>query len=269
MNYIYIYLILLIIEVLILKYLLYSTYITETFIYDKKNFNLSDDDEYYKLGACKKTKNCVTYTNNNTTIIKEDKAYLFIHIPKNAGTFVRKFLPGLNGPHDHLPLSEIKETFPELVKKNHTFVIIRNPWERCVSMYNFHVNSSNMDIKSWGYYGMEILDKHNVKTFEDFVRLLYDNRNNIINLGEIVWEKQVYFIKDNKGNILVDQIIRMENLDKELQILKSKFKIKLNIPKNKINVSNSNHYHEYYTPKIKEMVDEIFKEDIAFTGYKY
>jgi hypothetical protein len=230
------------------------------------SFNKSND-EPVKLKECK---NCVVIVENGAPrIIKEkDINLLFIHIPKNAGTWVRKMLPGSNGGHDHLSLIEIRKHYPELVQKCTTFAIVRNPWERVVSMYNFHFNTNKMDIKGWGVYGLNILKKHNVKTFEDFVRLLFDHRDNIRGLGEIVWEKQMYFITDEKNKVIVDKIIRIENLHNEIIELFEEHCIKKKLPK-KINVSQSKPYQSYYTQDTKHLVELTYAEDIAFTGYTY
>lgn len=220
-----------------------------------------------KLLLCESEVKCIQYKENGLTIIKEDKPYIFIHIPKNAGTYVRKVLPGINGGHDHVSLNDIKKNFPKLYNECYSFAILRNPWERCVSMYNFHINTDSMDIKGWGNYGMNILKKHNVNSFEDFIQLLYNHKDNIRILGEIVWEKQTYFITDDRGVLIIDKLIKIENLEKELNLIKDRFDIKIKNPKNKVNVSKSNHYQSYYNDKIKKQVEEIFYDDIILSGY--
>lgn len=212
---------------------------------------------------------CVEYKNKGLTIIKEDKPYLFIHIPKNAGTYIRKMMPGLNDNHDHAPLRDIQTKHPKLYNKNFTFAVVRNPWERCVSMFNFHMNTNEMDIKGWGNYGMDILNKHKVHTFEDFVQLLYNNKENIFKLGEIVWEKQTYFITDHLGRLIVDKIIYIENLEEEINQIKAYYKITIPNPEFRINVSNSKPYKQYYNDFTKAQVAEIYAEDILLTGYTF
>jgi hypothetical protein len=229
------------------------------------SFNKSTDDAV-KLKDCK---NCIVIEDKGSPkIIKEkDINVLFIHIPKNAGTWVRKTIPGSNGGHDHLSLFEIRKHYPELVEQCMTFAIVRNPWERVVSMYNFHFNTNKMDIKGWGVYGLNILKKHNVETFDEFVRLLFEHRDNIRGLGEIVWEKQMYFITDEKNEVIVDKIIHIENIHNEMKALIKENGIKKNLYSKKINVSQSEPYQSYYTPETKHLVELTYAEDIAFTGY--
>ena len=237
----------------------------------KKRFTYDENvDDAIRLSLCKNNVKCLTYqANKGSKIVKEDKPYLLIHIPKNAGTFVRQVLPGMNGSHDHLTINEIKRKFPNILDDLYTFAIIRNPWERCVSMYNNHVKTNNMDIKGWGAYGMEILKKHNVNSFEDFVKLLHKNKSNIRKLGEIVWEKQINFITDEQNNIIVDKLIRIEDLDWELENLKNKFNIIRHTPVNKINVTNSGDYRKYYTNLTQKLVQDIYSEDILLGNYVF
>lgn len=223
----------------------------------------NENDEKHKLKSCENVK-CIEYPFDRFgTLIKEEKKYLFIHIPKNAGTYIRKMFPGINGGHDHVSALNIKKHLPHVFNKCYKFAVIRDPYERCVSMYNFHVNTAIMDIQGWGIYGMNILKKHNVESFEDFVELLYKNKNNIKKLGEIVWEKQTHFITDENGNIIVDKLIDIENLDKEVKILKKRFNITIPTPKKRINVSQTKDYMSYYSNQlIYDMVTNIYRDDI-------
>lgn len=252
--------ILILISVLIVCVLYKKTQVIEKFM-TKYIFN--ENDEIHKLKSCENI-DCIEYPFDKFgTLIKENKKYLFIHIPKNAGTYIRKMFPGMNGGHDHVSAFNIRKHLPNVFNDCYKFAIIRDPYERCVSMYNFHVNTNKMDIQGWGIYGLNILKKHNVQSFEDFVELLYKNKNNIKSLGEIVWEKQTYFITDEKGNIIVDKLIDIENLDDEVKILKKRFNITIPTPKNRINVSQTKDYMSYYSNQlIYDMVTNIYKDDV-------
>ena len=126
-----------------------------------------------------------------------------------------------------------------------------------------------MDIKGCGNYGMNILKKHNVESFDDFIELLYNNRNNIRKLGEIVWETQVYFIQDKNKKIIVNELIKIEDLNYKIEKIKKRFNITIPNPQIKINVTNSGDYRKYYTLRTKKLVDIIYKEDIELTKYEF
>lgn len=239
-------------------------YPAEEFIFNEKHH------DKIRLSKCNnEDAKCVSLVNKKHTLIKENKPYLFIHIPKNAGTYIRQILPGLNGSNDHMTALSIRTHFPAMFKSSYSFAILRNPWERCVSMYNNHVNTNHMDIKGWGAYGMKILKKHKVESFSDFVDLLHAHKDNISALGEIVWEKQIKFITDEKRRVIVDKLIKIEDIVDELNKIKKYYKITIPDPSKKINVSKTIDYKSYYTSEIKSKVDAIYKDDIELTKYTF
>ena len=129
--------IILIVSICLLFFIYYKCLTHEQFIVESNNNNETkfvynkDIHEPNKLSLCESKVQCVTYKNKGLQVIKENKPYLFIHIPKNAGTYIRKIMPGMNGGHDHASIYEIKQKLPELYNNMFTFAILRNPWERC------------------------------------------------------------------------------------------------------------------------------------------
>ncbi|MEG3766270.1 sulfotransferase family 2 domain-containing protein [Alteromonas sp. 14N.309.X.WAT.G.H12] len=88
-------------------------------------------------------------------IVSDEKEFVFIHNPKCGGTTVRDSLKkfdthahwfwgqtkinGLTVDKAHMPLSIVKNYFPEVYKvfKNYfVFGIVRNPYKRVISSYN-------------------------------------------------------------------------------------------------------------------------------------
>lgn len=91
-------------------------------------------------------------------IISSNPRYVFIHIPKCAGTFVRKSVCGMEntvcffGPqphpeygkldHSHMPLAVVHHEFPEefnKIREYPAFAIIRNPYSRFPSSFFQHI----------------------------------------------------------------------------------------------------------------------------------
>lgn len=71
---------------------------------------------------------------------------LFVHIPKTAGTSVRKAMDLADMKllsFDHLTLKEYR-TFlhPDFFERMFKFAIVRNPWDRAVSLYYFQRSKS-------------------------------------------------------------------------------------------------------------------------------
>ena len=75
---------------------------------------------------------------------------IFFHIPKNAGVSVRNALK-IDRKSHNFPFTNVSVALPIDVKANtlesiyneyHKFAIVRNPYERMVSLYNFRKSSS-------------------------------------------------------------------------------------------------------------------------------
>ena len=227
--------------------------------------------DHVRLRHCGESVTCREYRSSHRGfIVKEDKPYLFVHIPKNAGTWVRQMFPGMNGGHDHMTMRTMMHRFPHVTSACYTFAIVRNPWDRVVSMYNNHMKTDQMDMKGWGAHGMRILNKRNVRTFGDFVRMLHDHRTNIRALGEIVWERQTEFVTDSQGEVIVDELIYIEELDARIEALKHKFDVTIPTPPGRINSSDTTDYRSYYVnDELRDMVAEIYQSDIELTKYTF
>ena len=74
-------------------------------------------------------------------IISAEKKYIFIHIPKNAGTSIEASLTGAEQWKDeekHMTAWECKTKYGEQVWHEYfSFCVVRNPWDRLLSQYKF------------------------------------------------------------------------------------------------------------------------------------
>ena len=169
----------------------------------------------------------------------------FIHIPKNAGTSIYKFLTDNNISflygtsskkivHFHRPASFFAN------EDSFKFAIIRNPYTRLVSYYNYMVT------KDWN------------PSFENFVK------NKLINKKTKIptpWKCQIEWLYSD-GKRIVDKVFKFENINDELPNF---FGIKSIIGHQ--NRSTYNEYEEYYNPELKKIVYEQFIEDFNLLEY--
>lgn len=170
----------------------------------------------------------------------------FIHIPKNAGSSLVRWLEENN-------IKILRGEEPKKVGihryasfwKNENlekFCIIRNPYTRVISYYNYLTK-----IEQWNY------------TFEEFVRKKLSNiKTKIPN----AWNLQVNWIYDN-DELLIDKIIRYETMESELQEYFNCFQ-----PLPKLNISTLDNYDNYFDEDLKEIVYDHFKKDFEILGYK-
>lgn len=173
----------------------------------------------------------------------------FIHIKKNAGTSVYKWLRknGIDfvcgGSNDsfrifnqHVPAKNYRN------EDSWKFCVVRNPYSRVVSFYNWY----------------QRLPKHRNISFEEFVKL--DHKTGRAN---DVWNLQKNYIVDDDGTDLIDKIFYFENIENEI---KEHFEITDKFPY--LNKSTIGNYRDYYNDTIRDTVYRRLKADFEYLGYR-
>ena len=144
--------------------------------------------------------------------------------------------------YNHMPASLIKNRIsPEIWNEYYKFTIERNPWEKVVSYYYMYKKRNNLDI-----------------SFDDFIAL-----------GDLPFNYPLY---TDKNNILVDKIIRYENLNLELKELFDDLKIPFSslTTKAKTNYrTKRKDYKTYYNEQTKIYIENSFKDEIDLMGYTF
>lgn len=181
--------------------------------------------------------------------INHKHKFIFIHVPKNAGTSIRNSFE-LNGydqrvvkrqyPHD--PCSKIRKYCGEEVWNTFfKFAIVRNPYDRLVSYYHFH--------KSPQYKYPSRARKLN------FLEWLG------CGLDQNVKKSQSWYLDQD-----VDYLGRYENLNEDWNCICTEMGIpSYSLPK--YNVSNHNIWNSYYDESSRDMVYEYYETD--FNRFKY
>ena len=112
----------------------------------------------------------------------------FVHIPRTAGTSITwrlHQLPPLEKVgHQHAPLTaEIRASFPG----RHFFCVVRNPWERHVSLYRANRWRGFTSFHRW---------------LEWLPRFIHGR-------------PQLHYVADAAGQFLVDTVLRYESLEED------------------------------------------------------
>lgn len=145
------------------------------------------------------------------------KQCIFIHVPKVAGTSIASSLYGRSITHH--PAIMFYRCDKTLYNSLYKFCVLRGPVDRFLSAYNFAF-SGGTEVVTVNQKIVKIVRSYaGVEEFiEDFVN------NNLPSeiYKDPIFEKQSYYITDEKKRLLVDDIIKLENLHKLENVLSEK-----------------------------------------------
>ncbi len=219
-----------------------------------------------------------------SSMIMHKHKSIFIHINKAGGTtvenllapfeefrIIKKFYRGtirrasfLNGFkgfsiagidffHPHASALDIRSVIGnERFGSYFKFAIVRNPWDIEVSRYFFARKATAHKLYSLA----------NSLSFKEFLKWRESKG---------MWSRQIVKVCDEDGNIIVDQIIRIEMLEKELPgILNERFGLSIQGMLPRLNVSKSRtSYREYYDRESIQIVERLNSKDIELFGYTF
>jgi len=210
-------------------------------------------------------------------VISKKNKLIFFHIPKNAGSSVssmllkdekyyyswvilskilRKFRNTDNFFFDnfqrkiflftsHETVKTIQDKISNEIFENFfKFAIVRNPFSRFVSRYNY----------------MKLTNTLREKNFSDFLTKHIEK--------SLMADQQFKFLLNKNGEIGVDKIIKFENINEEIKELGKILSLDISKFK-KLNVSTHGDYRDYYNSNTKKIVEDFCKEDLEYFNYSF
>ena len=188
---------------------------------------------------------------------------IFIHVPKVAGTSINKAIYGRT--LGHYTAAEIKNKFPYLYNECFVFSFVRNPWSRVVSAYKFAKQGRT---ESMGVYRPEQYQIPEFDSFERFIKewlVLQD-----VNTLDYVFQPQIRFLTDNNGEIIVDYVEKLENLESGIITIEQHLAKTINVGRSNATSATTDSYRDYYTNQdLIDLVSDIYKNDIQTFGYEF
>ena len=189
-------------------------------------------------------KNTEFFNNKQKSLIKNTN-YIFIHIPKNAGTSFSKKYCGNEVGHRNANSYDIKEL------KN-SVAIIRNPYNRLKSCYKYFKMDNNYWSKKYGNAKYHEYCKKN--SFKKFVEDLHSNKISF----DIHLHPQVSFLK--KNGVIYTKLIKLENINEDFKKI---FNKDIDLPL----INKSKHIDIKIDTETKNKIYDIYKEDFDLLGY--
>lgn len=203
------------------------------------------------------------------------RSFLFVHIPKAGGLSIASMFFAESGrPHrswigrsrSKLPFRQDPKKIqppihaslrwaqrridPEVFARLHKFAVVRDPFERTISLYEYIRKSSRHRRHDW------IQDKN----FEEFVRYL-ENRSSRRSIT------QSSMLTDDNGEILADRIIHFENFAVEVETLCLDLGLRPPTSLPHRNPTKRSRDDYYRSKETQLRIRRLFAEDFEIFGY--
>jgi hypothetical protein len=209
--------------------------------------------------------------------IDNDSNFLFIHIPKCAGTSIEKYynFDYDNNSHfeskfkkyghpKHMTISMYEKFISKNMMNNlFKFTIIRNPFDLIVSLYNYSLYNKKVYWNGCNTYE----EKRNI-SFKNYILYVKNLKDKIIDRLDTTDFSLNYYIKSK--NTKIDYICKFENLENDLNKISNIINLDCSkLPKvNKSKVKNVK-YKDYYNNSTKDIIYKLFKEELKMYNYDF
>ncbi len=185
---------------------------------------------------------------------------VFVHIPKAAGTTIRK------GVFKEDYLGPVFRSIPEDWSPYFKFTFVRNPYDRMVSAWKMF--TEGMEKSKWAYNNEPPLKN---MSFIDFLKIAvddsidYHSRNSV---ESVLRHHTLPQIHPYHCFMDLDFIGRFENFEDDFALVAKEISLK-NYELGHLNKTKRIHYKEYYDNESFELVTDNYKEDLESFGYSF
>jgi chondroitin 4-sulfotransferase 11 len=188
----------------------------------------------------------------------------FIHVPRSAGSSIADALYGKF--IGHFTVQQMLEACPEDVLALPRFTVVRNPWDRLVSAYEFARAGGGTE----GPHMVKISNpsRYRRAEYSDFATFV---RAHVVGFDaqklDGVFRPQMYYIRDDQGKLPFDFIGRFDQLETTEQWLGDTLHKRVKIPH--FNVSQRDDYRRYYNEDTRDLVGRIYADTVETFGFEF
>ena len=202
----------------------------------------------------------------------------FVDIPRTSSTALKQALAqnfgklyGKRGVRqgvqrglvpDHTPAASMREQLGgELWDRLRTFSIVRNPWDRTLSLYLYRTRiEGDTDVPFEAY--VERLHAHRTAAGDAEPDPLFRYAGHHLGCAD--------FLLDEDGHLAVTEVVRFEQREEELAELAQRWNLRLLAQgQPRIGATGHRHYSTYYGPQSRRWVAEAYAEDVERWGYRF
>ncbi len=195
---------------------------------------------------------------------------IFVHIPKTAGNSINQIF-GVDW-QDHKDLARYERELGLGIFTNYfKFAIVRNPWDRLLSDYNYQKKKSRPKESKLFLFK----ETGEPRTFREWLEVALRDPHRYPpgkwggEVSESIhrWSPQVDWISLN-GRIAVDRVLRIENLAQDIRGVYET----LGLPCKRLPRRNSRFhwsYSHYYDDASRDLVATYYADDIKAFGYQF
>ena len=216
-------------------------------------------------------------------IVADEKEFIFVHIPRTAGTRISKSLCQAMGIDDwkqyigeptevarrhetvregypgstyegkkHIKAKDLKSLVGgEKWESYFKFAFVRNPWDRAVSTYMHRRKVAPRLVKAiW-------------PTSRRLFRWLLKAKYKLLRAEST---QQVDYVTDGEGKLLVDFIGRFECLSKDFDVVCDRISVDAELGE-RYDPTKRRNYQEYYDEPCRRIIQDAKRDDIERFGY--
>lgn len=205
---------------------------------------------------------------------------LFLHIPKTAGSSIRRSLETIEKIVDvptnksktnwHSTYKDCKIHIPD-IQDYQKFTVIRNPWDRVCSWYFFRkelleneIHKMQKGIKSRRFI-------NDIERLSAELSVMKNDFNDwFLKYYNVPWDYTWFSLSHSQSFWLGDgkfDIIKFENISEDIKKIKQLANNKLPHKRKTQNVLHK--YQDIFDNKTKDLVYQIYKEDIIKFDYEF